>query len=134
MSGQEIQYPITIFYDGACGICRREMERYKAKDKEARLKFVNVNRPDFKPENEGLDPKKIMDYIHAKDSNGKIVYGVDAFAWIWKACGYEFLPIFVRLPIIKGAARVFYRLFARYRYKLSGEKLVCGPECDHHMI
>jgi predicted DCC family thiol-disulfide oxidoreductase YuxK len=54
MSGQEIQYPITIFYDGACGICRREMERYKAKDKEARLKFVNVNRPDFKPENEGV--------------------------------------------------------------------------------
>jgi hypothetical protein len=34
------------------------MERYKAKDKKARLKFVNVNRPDFKPENEGLDPKK----------------------------------------------------------------------------
>ena len=110
------------------------MERYKAKDKKARLKFVNVNSPGFKPENEGLDPKKVIDYIHARDGNGKIVYGVDAFAWIWKACGYRFLPIFVRLPIIKGAARGFYRLFARYRYKLTGKRVVCGPECDHSMI
>ena len=129
-----IRYPITIFYDGACGICRKEMERYAAKDKNSRLKFVNANNPDFKPENEGLDPKKILDYIHAKDGNGKIVYGVDAFAWIWEAYGYKFLPIFVRLPLVKVAARGFYRLFARYRYKLSGEKLVCGPECDHSMI
>jgi integrase len=32
------------------GICRREIERYGAKDKQARLKFVNANTPDFKPE------------------------------------------------------------------------------------
>jgi len=110
------------------------MQRYAGKADKARLKFVNANNPDFKPENEGLDPTKFLDYIHAKDSNGKIVYGVDAFAWIWEACGYKFLPIFVRLPLVKEAARVFYRLFARYRYKLSSEKLVCGPECDHSMI
>ena len=30
-------------------------------------------------------------------------------------------------------ARAFFRLFARYRYKLSGDKLVCGPECNHPM-
>ena len=85
-----------------CGICRSEMERYKAKDKKARLKFVNVNRPDFKPENEGLDPKKIIDYIHGKNGDGRIVYGVDAFVWIWKACGYKFHPILARLPIVTG--------------------------------
>ena len=81
-----MQYPTLILYDGACGICRSEMERYKAKDKKARLKFVNVNRPDFKPENEGLDPKQIIDYIHAKDGDGKIVYGVDAFAMKPQGC------------------------------------------------
>jgi len=37
-------------------------------------------------------------------------------------------------PSSKGAAGVFYRLFARYRYKLSGEKLVCGSEGDHPLI
>lgn len=131
---EEPKYPITIFYDGACGICRREMGRYRAEDKNARLKFVNANHPNFDLKSEGLDPQKILDYIYAKDQNGKVVCGVDAFAWIWEACGYKFLPILVRLPLIKQLARAFYRLFARYRYKISGEKLICGPECDHKMI
>jgi predicted DCC family thiol-disulfide oxidoreductase YuxK len=131
---EEPKYPITIFYDGACGICRREMENYRTKDKNTRLKFINANHPNFDPKSEGLDPIKILDYIYAKDQNGKVVYGVDAFAWIWEACGYKFLPILVRLPLIRELARAFYRLFARYRYEISREKLVCGPECDHKMI
>jgi hypothetical protein len=80
-----------------------------------------------RPENEGLHPKQILDYIHAKDGNGKVVYGIEAFVWIREACGYKFRPIFAQI------ARAFCRLFARYRYKLSGDKLVCGPECDHPM-
>ncbi len=127
-------YPITIFYDGACGICRKEMERYRAKDKNGRLSFVDVNRQGFDAQLEGLDPQKALDYIHARDAKGKIVRGAEAFIWIWLACGYKVLPLLARLPLIKQAARVFYKLFARYRYKISGEKLGCGPECDHTMI
>jgi predicted DCC family thiol-disulfide oxidoreductase YuxK len=131
---EEPKYPITIFYDGACSICRREMERYRAKDKNTKSKPIIANHSNFDPKNEGLDPQKILDYIYAKDQNGKVVYSVEAFVWIWEACGYKFLPILVRLPLIKQLARAFYRLFARYRYKISREKLVCGPECDHKMI
>ncbi len=131
---EEPKYPITIYYDGACGICRREMEHYRAKDKNARLKFINANHPNFDPKSEGLDPQNILDYIHAKDENGKVVYGLEAFAWIWEACGYKLLPILVRLPLIRQLARAFYRLFARYRYKISRGNLDCGPECGHKMI
>jgi hypothetical protein len=45
----------------------------RGKRQAARLKFVNANTPDFNPENEGSHPKKILDYIHAKDGNGKVV-------------------------------------------------------------
>jgi predicted DCC family thiol-disulfide oxidoreductase YuxK len=127
-------YPITVFYDGACGICRREMERYRAKDKNARLKFVNVNRPDFDAKSEGLDTEKIFDYLHAKDGGGRMVRGVEAFVWIWMACGYGILPVVAQLPIVKQLARASYRLFARYRYKIGGEELVCGPECNHTLL
>jgi hypothetical protein len=34
---------------------------------------VNANTPNFRPEHEGPDPKKILDYIHAKDGNGNVV-------------------------------------------------------------
>ena len=89
--------------------------------------------PDFNSENEGLDPKKILDYIHAKDGNRRAVYGIEAFVWIREACGYKFRRIFGQFLIVKQIARAFYRLFARYRYKLSGDKLICGPECDQPM-
>ena len=62
---------------------------------------MNANTPDFKPENEGLDPKKIVDYIHAKDRNRRAVYGIEAFVWIREACGYRFPPIFAQCPIVK---------------------------------
>ena len=29
---------------------------------------------------------EILDYIHAKDGNGKVVYGIEAFVWLRKAC------------------------------------------------
>jgi predicted DCC family thiol-disulfide oxidoreductase YuxK len=132
--GEESNYPITIYYDDACGIRRREMEHYGAKDKNARLKFINANHPNFDPQSEGLDLQHILDYIHAKDGNGKVVYGLEVFAWIWEACGYKLLPILVRLPLIRQLARAFYKLFARYRHKISGGNLDCGSVCDYKMI
>jgi hypothetical protein len=62
---------------------------------------VNAHTPDFKPENEGLDPKKILDYIHAKDGNRRVVCGIETFVWIREACGYKFAPIFAQFPIVK---------------------------------
>ena len=82
----------------------------RGKRQAARLKFVNANTPDFNPENEGLHPKQILDYTHAKDGNGKVVYDIEAFVWIREACGYKFRPIFAQI------ARAFCTLFARYRY------------------
>ena len=101
---EEQNNPITIYYDGAYGICSREIERYRAKDK------------------------------HAKDENGKVIYGVEAFAWIWVASGYRLPTIVVRLPLIRQLSRGFYRLFVRCRYKIWRGNLVCGSECDHKMI
>ena len=45
---------------------------------------MNANTPDFKPENEGLDSKKGLDYIHAKDGNRKVVYGIEALSGFGK--------------------------------------------------
>jgi predicted DCC family thiol-disulfide oxidoreductase YuxK len=131
---EEPHSPITIYYDHACGICRIEMEHYKAKDKKARLKFINVNHSNFDLMSEGLDPQNILDYVHAKDETGKVVYGIEAFVWIWEAFGCQFMPIQVRLPLIKQLACDIYRLFAKFRYKIRRRYLDCSRECDHKMI
>lgn len=131
---EEPRYPITIFYDGACGICRREMERYQRRDVHGRLRFVDIQSPTFSAEREGLHPHNVSDYIHARDAEGVTVFGVEAFQWIWQACGYRVLASLAGLTLLKPLARLLYRLIATYRYTLSGEKRVCGPECNHPTI
>lgn len=129
-------YPITIFYDGACSVCAREMERYRKKDKLGRLKFFDVNQASFDFRRYGLRPERLKDYIHAQDGQGKTVYGIDAFIWIWQAVGWRLLPFFVGFPLIKQVGKIFYRIFAKNRYLWGGrEKLACSSkECEHTMV
>jgi hypothetical protein len=62
------------------------------------------------------------------------VYGIEAFCLdSGRRAAINSGRFFRSSQIVKQIARAFYRLFARYRYKLSGDKLVCGPECDHPM-
>jgi hypothetical protein len=48
---EEPKYQIMIFYEGTCGICRKEIEHYRAKDK-------NANHPNFDPKIEASNPEK----------------------------------------------------------------------------
>ena len=122
-------YPITIFYDGACGMCVAQMDKFRARDREKRLNFVDISSPEFKPESLGIDPKLAQKYIYARDSGGQIVRGVDAFIWLWLATDYYFLPRLVDLPGIKQMGRFFYRLVSRSRYLFGKRKNVCDFHC-----
>ncbi len=53
-------YPLTIFYDGACRICEREMMVYRRSNPMKRLDFVNINRNDFAPEKYGKNARTFL--------------------------------------------------------------------------
>jgi predicted DCC family thiol-disulfide oxidoreductase YuxK len=88
---------------------------------------VNANTPDFRPENEGPDPEKVLDYIHAKDGNGKVVTVLRPLSGFGKRAAINSGRFLGNFLIVKQIARAFYRLFARYRYKLSGDRRQIGP-------
>lgn len=121
-------YPLTIYFDGACGVCRQEMDKFKARDKHQRLRFVDISQPGFEAGQFGLDRKQVRIYLHVKDSDGRLSRGVDAFAAIWQALGYKILPQLCRSVFVKPWARLFYRIFSRYRYFFSGQK--SKARCD----
>jgi predicted DCC family thiol-disulfide oxidoreductase YuxK len=129
------QYPVTIFYDGACPICRAQMRYWSAKDKNQRLLWIDIRERDFAPARYGLDPRLVQEYMYAKEAAGATVRGVDAFIWIMRACGYRLLSFLMDLPILKSFARLGYRLFAKYRYAISNRKesLLCDEHCAKRM-
>lgn len=124
-----LDYPITIFYDGACRMCTRQMENFRKQDTKERLLFIDITNQDFKAGEFGLDKAPIQKYIYAKDASSRIVRGIDAFIWIWGAVDKKILAWLVGLPVIKQLGKLFYRLIARYRYQLFGKN---EPVCDFH--
>jgi predicted DCC family thiol-disulfide oxidoreductase YuxK len=125
-----VQFPLRIFYDGACPLCSREIEHYRRQDRAARLVPVDISVPGFDPGPFGIPLSAFTFELHAIDQAGQIYRGVEAFRAIWQAfpdsTGYRALATVVALPVINPLARLGYRLFARVRPRLPGRK----PGCD----
>lgn len=70
---------ITVFYDGACPLCVREIALLKKLDKARnRIKFADVSPPEaaeFCP----IPQKQLLARFHVQTHDGKLVDGAEAF-------------------------------------------------------
>lgn len=121
--------PLKIFYDGACYLCSAEIDHYR-RLKCDYLTFINIADPHFRPETEGLDPARVQLELHVKDSQGKIIAGVDAFIEIWKRIPrYRWLVPFCDNKVSKPCLRMGYYIFARMiRPYLPKKRVLCDTE------
>jgi predicted DCC family thiol-disulfide oxidoreductase YuxK len=124
-------YPLTVFYDGACRLCIAQVKKFQRKDAGKRMIFVDVSGHDFDAKQFGLEGQPLRKYLHVKDAAGSVARGVDAFSWMWRACGQNVLGMFVGLPVVNQLAKVLYTLVSRFRYRLFGKnENVCGAHCE----
>ena len=118
------RYPLTIFYDGACSVCSREMEHYR-KVADQRVLFVDIAAVDFNAEVYGRSSDDFQRELHVCDADGCFYTGVEAFRKLWQALPSPFYPLLsltVGLPGVNLAARTGYAIFARYRHWLPSSK------------
>jgi len=117
-------YPLTVFFDGACGVCSKEMRHYR-KVADQRVRFVDISAVDF---NAGLYGRSNDDFqreLHVCDVDGNFYTGVEAFRKLWEALPSPFYPLLsltVGLPGVNLAARTGYSIFARCRHLLPSNK------------
>lgn len=117
-------YPLKVFYDGACGVCSREIRHYRT-IADDRILFVNIADPGFRAERYGKSEEDFQKELHLLDANGQFFTGVEAFRRLWDALPSPFYPLLsatVGLPVINFASRVSYAIFARYRHLLGSDK------------
>jgi predicted DCC family thiol-disulfide oxidoreductase YuxK len=121
--------PLQVFYDGACPLCSREVKHYRNRDRNGRIEWVDIARPGFDAAQFGLDPLRVQQVMHARVPGGKVYTEVRAFVKIWEALppGLLTTPLrwLLKAPGMIALANIFYRLFARNRYRLTGR---CTPE------
>ena len=109
---------ITVFYDGKCGLCSKEINYYRKIAPSGIFDWQDITESADDLNKEGISLSEGLKLLHAKDNNDNMHVGVDAFILIWKQLRYwRVLAILVSLPLIKQIANLLYKAFARWRFK-----------------
>lgn len=105
----------TVFFDGACPLCRAEIRFYERRDLEGVLSFVDVSRPDAGlPEDLGRD--KALARFHVLSADGRLLSGAAAFAEVWRRTpGWRWAWRLSSVPGVMVLLETGYRLFLRFR-------------------
>ncbi|KQM81863.1 thiol-disulfide oxidoreductase [Sphingomonas sp. Leaf23] len=72
---------LTVWYDGTCPLCLREIALMRRLDRGRRIDFVNVGDPQAACP---IDRRPLLARFHAREA-GRIVSGAAAFAAMWRA-------------------------------------------------
>jgi predicted DCC family thiol-disulfide oxidoreductase YuxK len=108
---------ITVFYDGKCGLCRKEIEHYKCIAPESIFDWQDITINNSTLEALGILYTDGLKLLHAQDSQGNMHVGVDAFLLIWDQIPrWRIVAIIVSLPIIRPVANMAYKAFATWRF------------------
>ena len=125
-------YPLTVFFDGACPICDREIAVMRRLDRHRRLVFCDFSQADYDPASIAVSLSELGRIIHARWGDGTVITGVDVFRAMWEAVGLGFLARLTRLSLIEPLVVKAYTWFARNRLKLTGRSHTCAEGACHH--
>lgn len=104
---------LTVYYDGSCPLCRREIGLYQGLHAAQPLRWHDVSSQ--APEDSQLSQSQAMARLHVRDARGQVLSGAAAFVALW-AClpGWRHLARLARLPgvlwLMEGSYRGFLRL------------------------
>ena len=114
---------VTVWYDGACPLCLREIALMRRLDRRGAIRFVSVQDGDECP----LDPETLLARFHAQEPGGPLVSGAAAFAAMWRAIPVlRPFGLLAQVPPIRWLLDRFYVAFLRVRPWL--QRHVSAPE------
>lgn len=124
-----------IFYNGACPICRREIEHYDRLDQSGAnsLSFVDISEPGSIAAELSLEQDDAKRRLHVLDEDGRLLSGIPAFAAIWdRLPRYRWLSALVRLPILRSLLPWLYEPIAFALYQMDKRRGNHCPASSSH--
>lgn len=145
----------TLFYDGGCPLCAKEIDHYRRLDSERRVSWLDIHATPAHLEPHGVAPADALARIHAVDRDGKmqaprrapnpcprrrssrqtasralvpLQVGVPAFLAVWSALPYWWVlpPIMRAVPMGVPIASAAYTAWARHRLRITGRPRELG--------
>ncbi|WP_440889101.1 thiol-disulfide oxidoreductase DCC family protein [Vibrio sp. WZ-1] len=109
---------LTVFYDGTCPLCAKEMEALKQCDAEQQIKIINIYSDAF-ADYPQIDPEQANTILHALNQKGELLLGLDVTHRAWQLVGRGWLYAPLRWRVVKPVADWLYLKFAKNRYRVS---------------
>jgi len=108
----------TVYFDGACPLCRREIAHYRERAGAESIRWVDVAAVEAGALGEGLDRDAALARLHVRGADGRLVSGAAAFAAIWRR-----LPAYAWLGRLASPRPVQWLLEGGYRGFLTVRRL-----------
>ncbi len=106
---------LTVLYDGACPLCRREIGVYGGLRPNTPVRFADVNDASLRLPL-GTTREQLLARFHVRTGDGRLLDGAQAFLALWAALpGWRWLARAGRLPGAAWAMERLYRIFLRGR-------------------
>ena len=106
---------LTVWHDGGCPLCRREIAAMRRLDRRGAIEFVDLS--------DGasacpIDRDALLARFHARE-DGRMLSGAAAFAAMWRAIPLlRPLGLAARNPLVLAGLERAYRRFLRVRPRL----------------
>ncbi len=110
---------LTVYYDGACPLCRAEIGHYSGQEGAGAICFLDASKltsdlPD------GLTREQALARFHVRLRDGRLASGAAGFVEIWKTLPrWRWAARLASLPGVTPLLECAYRLFLPLRPTLS---------------
>ena len=104
---------LTVWYDGGCPLCRREIALMRRLDRSGGIEFIDAASA---PASQcPVAPAALMARFHALE-DGRLLSGAAAFAAMWRAVPWlRPIGLAARVPWVLALLEWAYRGFLRFR-------------------
>ena len=112
---------LTLLFDGGCPLCVREVRFLERRDHARRIRFVDIDAPDYNPAAHGaIGYREAMGRIHAICSDGTVLQDVAVFREAYRLIGLGWLYAPTRWPLLSSIVNRIYSVWASRRLQLTG--------------
>lgn len=112
-------WPLTLYYDGSCPLCAREIRLLRRHADAQRLRLVDISAADFAAQPLGRSRAELENRLHARFADGRWVTGLDATLWSWRAAGLGRWATPLTWRPLRPLFELGYRLFCLIRPRLA---------------
>ena len=114
----------TVFHDGECPMCSREIALMRKIDVSNAIHWVDITKDKQALADAGITYQQAMDRIHVADASQQLHTGIKGFMNVWEHLPYyrRLVPVIRHTPLLLPIMEAVYKVFAKNRLRLTGRQ------------